>query len=567
MGQTHTGDGDYVLVGSDDAQTGDMSWPFDRDNNDNFYTFPLSSPGPSQPPDSNASGDFTEFQGSLHVDNYGPADHGIEEDNRAAYELDIATELLAGENGYMTEDACAAKEVQVAEEAHTALVDVTTTEGPTEKAWEEQKSLLILIYGEEGLSLPSVMKIMKVAGLLNGYFASPALNSPRTSSAKSNLVYRATQKMYKTRFEKWGVKKNECHKPRRRALKKKETQLLSENDLRGIIEGVRAICESSIHEKAWALDDHFRVIEDEWDDALGDILFFIKYKLAKDTRLGLEEIRGDLAPVVEKLGFFSLPTVLTLAFYMCEELKHTDLIRNTVGQFLLECEELSEQHVANSPRHRSLTKVLHHAYSISQDDPDSLESLLDIAFSVYIGHVSVYVVSESNRYAFSESATVLSLISLYHVYVNIDPRCVDITLQKLEHLLELSDKDNGRESDVTLEILGLVIFVLQRTNRDDKLLGCCFSMLTRLETRRMHSPDLQLRDRLLEHLVDTKHVLASLNAKKGTRGSDCDAVSLMEEYKAIQETSNVPRDGFSKILDEQLEEVRSRLEKARLSQS
>jgi hypothetical protein len=45
----------------------------------------------------------------------------------------------------------------------------SSTEGPSEDEWAKQKPLLLLLYAEEGLTLPSVMRIIKTAGFLEGY--------------------------------------------------------------------------------------------------------------------------------------------------------------------------------------------------------------------------------------------------------------------------------------------------------------------------------------------------------------------------------------------------------------
>ncbi|KAJ9156723.1 hypothetical protein NKR23_g1128 [Pleurostoma richardsiae] len=321
----------------------------------------------------------------------------------------------------------------------------SSTEGPSEDEWAKQKPLLLLLYAEEGLTLPSVMRIIKTAGFLEG----------------------ASEKMYKTRFDKWGVQKNERSKPRRRALKAKDSSAFSENDLRGMIEGVRIICESNLqgtHGVKWVVDDQYQVLEDEWDDAFGNIVWFIKQRTKNATEPStatpeIDSIHDDIKPVVDALGLFSLPIILALVFRMCDELKEGDLIDETLREFLLKCQKLSEK--AATPRHEPFTKMLKHAYSVSQGDRDSLQRLIEVTFSFYIGVVSTY--------GAAESTTVLSLISFYLVYVNPEPGRLKATFGKLERLLGRSEKDNGEDDDATLEILRLILFILQRMDNRSEL--------------------------------------------------------------------------------------------------
>ena len=362
--------------------------------------------------------------------------------------------------------------------------------------------------------------------------------------------------MFKARVQEWSFQKNVTKQKLRPARKGQDSQLLSLNDLAGMKEGVDSLCTGHLRsdtEWGWSLGDDFRVVEDEWDDAWGDTAEFIDKLLKGSGASSIDDLNGVLKPMVETLGLFSLPAIFALVVRMCRKLQNVGLVRQTVGAFLLKCQKIAEN--MHSDRHSALIKVLKHTYSISQQDTESLASLVEVVFSIYIGFV--------NTFAKSESATALSLVSFYLVYVNPESWRLEVTLEKLYRLLDRSEEINGREDDATLDILGLAIFILQKTDKKVDLANNCNSMKNRIDKRRP-TPDAPLEGKLLNRYLDATAALANLS-KDGSSRADRNAMDYMEQYKQIQEQNQAKQDAYGKVLDEQFEEMKKRFETTSLS--
>jgi hypothetical protein len=361
--------------------------------------------------------------------------------------------------------------------------------------------------------------------------------------------------MYKKRFEKWKWKKNRKFKGVRPAQNLESDR---DSDVLVVFGGTRDICDTNVRDK-WCLDDVYHTKEDEWDDTFGQVLCFIEGTVAaKTSSKALPQVttlREYIKPMVEALGFFSYPTILTLAFRMCSRLKAQGLVKRTVGDFLLECQKCSEE--AGSSRHTPLTRVLQHAYSFSQRDPDAFDQLIVLALSQYLDQV--------RRHADPESVTALSLESLYLVYVKTEDDRLQKALESLGELLDKSERDNGSGDDATLDILALTIFMLQRTDNELELVKQCVDMIGRIE-RRHGSAEGPMEDKLRGYYLDSFHVLAKLEQKTHTAKANRVAVRHMEKYMDILERCNREQDGYDKILEDRLNEVQERLGAASLTE-
>ena len=365
--------------------------------------------------------------------------------------------------------------------------------------------------------------------------------------------------MYKTRFRKWEIVKKERTKARRPAKPNELTTPIDNCHFPGIFEAVDLICESNCmgtHGIKWAYDNQYGTFEDEWDGPFGEVMHFILQvgKSAKRAETSpdlpkLESIRGQLKVVVEALGFFSLPTILTFIFRMDTETKDTPVSSQAVAEIILECQNLSES--VKTPRHEPLTRLLKHVHFSHEEAPEGLQHLIKYTIERYI--TRVYMYSEV------ESTTFLSLLSFYLVYVNSDDKpLLRKTLIKIERHLKQSEKENGRLSDTTLEILRLAVFILQKMDDKDALWAYSHDIKERIDERR-ESSDGRMDGKLLDDYLDVTHLLANLNKEMGSDIGDRRAMKFMKEYKSAElcKTSN---DGYDKILEDQMEELKAKME-------
>ncbi|KAJ9156132.1 hypothetical protein NKR23_g1127 [Pleurostoma richardsiae] len=74
-----------------------------------------------------------------------------------------------------------------------------------------------------------------------------------------------------------------------------------------------------------------------------------------------------------------------------------------------------------------------------------------------------------------------------------------------------------------------------------------------------------MEGKLLEDYLDVTALLANLNKETGSERANKEALELMKEYKSVEEKNKVAPDGFDRILEGDLEEVRNRLEASSIS--
>jgi len=327
-----------------------------------------------------------------------------------------------------------------------------------------------------------------------------------------------------------------------------------------MFETMRTLCAESIKQKVWALEDEFCVIDDDWEDAYGSAAALI-LELHKNPNSsassGWETIRDEIAPMVKTLNYFSLPTILIIAFKMCKQLGDPR-VRHVAADFLRGCLEIARAESARSPRHASLAGLLQGLYHVAEQhsDLESLADMLQLTIPCYIGLV--------NNHGSSESATALSLLSLYHVQLKSDELWLESTLSKILRLLKRAEAAKGEDHKATIEIMGLAIMVLQGIKQQGKKLAqlCCtmrIRMNRQLSRIPAGNPD---RAYFLDRLLDGYH-LEIRQAQED--GEDEYAATLEKEYRRLEVEHGKEKDGYAKILDLELKGLTSQLEGTSLS--
>lgn len=370
--------------------------------------------------------------------------------------------------------------------------------------------------------------------------------------------------MYKKRFHKWGLIKNESNARRRRQAPRRPGSLFPGGEAKvtvtDMFECIQTICIKSIQQEKWSLKDEFCVIDDDWEEAYGSAAALV-LELSKNPQSssGWETIRDEMAPMVKELSYFSLPTILIIAFKMCDKLKDP-ANRRTAGDFLHGCQQLARDEAGRSDRHVPLAKLLEGLYTVSQRDMETLTDLLKLIIPSCIHFV--------NDYANSESATALSLLSFYHVQLKSEPFWLDLTLEKLRQLAERAKAAKGVRDKATVEIMGLTIMVLQETDRDVELRQASRRMRTRI-TQCLGADGDGLADNgitayFLGRLLDVIHLEIRLTLKEDTDESVGIIKELVEEYKTLEGKYGKEKDGYCKYLEIELEEVTSQMSRASL---
>jgi hypothetical protein len=364
--------------------------------------------------------------------------------------------------------------------------------------------------------------------------------------------------MYNNRFAKWDIVKNESNAQRRkRAQRQVGASMKAKVTFKGMLDNIRAICEASIAERRsdiWALDDEFRIIDDDWEGAYGSAAALV-VELSKnpDSPAGWETIRDEVAPMVRALNYFSLPTILIIAFRMCK-LENSRVRSKTAGDFLRGCCDLARAEAAASTRHAPLAKLLQGLYDVSQSDMDCLADMLELTIPCYIQLV--------NTYGTPESASALSLVAFYNVVLGSGPLWLESTLAKIQRLLKRAEAKKGEDDRATIEIMGLALFVLQQTDQVKTLQRLSSQMRIRI-TRRMRRdfPDEQERMYFVNRLLDGIHLEIRLarddDVDEDTKGLVAD---LEKQYRELQEEYGKEEDGYGKILELELEDVRAKLQ-------
>jgi hypothetical protein len=322
-----------------------------------------------------------------------------------------------------------------------------------------------------------------------------------------------------------------------------------------MFENMRALCVECIQQKQpniWALEDEFCVLDDDWEDGYGSAAALI-FELVEnpESPSGWETIRDDIAPMVKTLNYFSLPTILIIAFKMCKRLVDPRA-RRAVGDFLSGCLHIARAESLTSPRHVPLANILQGLNYVAQqhDDTEGLADMLQLIIPCYIQLV--------NNHGNSESATALSLLSFYHVQLESDELWLESTFGKLSRLLERAEAARGRDDKATIEIMGLAIMVLQKTKKEKELKQLCSKMRLRI-SRRLSSMPRDHPDRMyfLDRLLDGYHLDIRLAQQDG---EDEYAAELKREYERLEAENEKEKDGYGKILDLEVKKLTSQLE-------
>jgi uncharacterized protein YqeY len=378
--------------------------------------------------------------------------------------------------------------------------------------------------------------------------------------------------MYKPQFKRWEMKKNKRNGKGRPVLNEEHLHAPSKGyDLSQMIKAVEAICDqnlANISDNGWQLREDYLVEENEWDDAMCETQLFIEKLLGQSQNPAtaaekdipqMDDLDEFLAPMVQEFGFFTLPTILTLASRMCVKLKaDPGLMQLTVSNFLNKCRAFAGPPL--SARHEPLNQFLFHARQICNDDPESLEGLFEFIYSSYIGRVHISPAAHK--------ATALSLVALWVVYLNPKYYHLEETLIQLEDLLYRCERDTGLSSEETLDLLGLRIMILQKIpEKTEQLRVSCMSVIKRALARRKESQrplDERTNQDLTEKILDSFHVLAKLTAKGGDRMALEAALDQYVDYMNEAEESGM-KDAMKQVAEMDMEALRKQLEGTTIS--
>ncbi|KAM7194454.1 hypothetical protein V8F20_007980 [Naviculisporaceae sp. PSN 640] len=309
----------------------------------------------------------------------------------------------------------------------------------------------------------------------------------------------------------------------------------------------------------WDLRDKFRVVDDDWEDAYGSaaalILELFHNPDSPSAASPWEKIHDDLAPMVQSLNYFSVPTLFMIAYMMCTKLKDAR-VRHVPACFIGGCLHVSRvESEKGSIRHGWLTKIMEGLYSFTQrgNNNKDLLQLLSFIIPCYMQLV--------RDYDDSDGATALSLVSFYHVRIGSGGISLESTLNKITSLLKEVD-DKEPDGKASIEIRGLAIMVLQEMDQDRRLM-LETSKMRKLCLKQLKRPSESDPERkfYLDRLLDGYHLEIRVALKMGDYKH---AQELKEEYEELVRSEDKAKDGFAKILEIEIEEMTSRLEGAAL---
>ncbi|GAB1315919.1 hypothetical protein MFIFM68171_06129 [Madurella fahalii] len=379
----------------------------------------------------------------------------------------------------------------------------------------------------------------------------------------------ATETMYKYRFDKWGITKNERNAPSKRGDRRQRREIKTSrgsssssmsNDVgvsrKDLFENMCTLCVEGIQQKQaniWALEDEFRVFDDDWEDAYGSAAALI-LELANnpDSPSGWDTLREDIAPMVKTLNYFSFPTILIIAFKMSNKLVDPK-VRHTMGDFLSGCLGIARAESVTSSRHVALANLLE-GLNHAAEQHDNIESLVKVIISCYI-----HLANNCDTSVKSGGATALSLLSFYHVQLGFDEPWLEGTLDKIMKLLKRAEADRGEDDKATIEIMGLAIMVLQKTKQEKTLQHMCAQMRLRINRQLDNLPRDDPDHRyFLDRLLDAHHLEFRLAQEDG---ADELAAALKNEYARLEAKHEKEKDGYGKVLDLEVKELTSKLDR------
>lgn len=394
---------------------------------------------------------------------------------------------------------------------------------------------------------------------------------------------RATDNMYKNRFSKWGIVKNNKSPARRNQTRRRQSAVTAGGDTSlipspprpssstaggpvasfgEVVKYLRAICVESMKQSRpglWDLSDEFCVKDDDWEDAYGSAAALtVELSQNPDSSAAdhsWDTIQDDITPMIQTLNYFSVPTTLMIAHLMCKKLENAK-VRHVPACFLEGCLGVSRAESERSSRHVWLTRLLEGLYNFTQRDNDVgvLAEILSLTITCYIQLVTDY----DDR----DGATGLSLLSFYHVQLGSDIFWLTKTLERITSLLEWVEAAKGQDDKATIEILGLAIMVLQETGQDGNLRFECLKMRKRCERQLRKLPDGHPdRKFYLDRLLDGYHLETRLALDMGDQSL---ANQLKEEYEELERNEEKKKDGFARILDLEIEKMTSRLDETGL---
>ncbi len=274
---------------------------------------------------------------------------------------------------------------------------------------------------------------------------------------------------------------------------------------------------SSMDQGKWKITDQCKVQEDIHDDLLvgvANALRDFESLGPKFGGMGMRKAFKTLEKVVADCGLFSLPAIWESFLRMIRK-GHPQLAELFLSQAL----QWSIQKFRYEHNHNPFVQALVALRKTEKSHPHMLEQVIFRAYRSCIDHVI--------KKLSSFHLTTLSLWADFVVYVDSSSASeIKETVDNFRLATQRSEADNGLEDDYTLEILGLMLYVLQsRESMAEEAERVALDMLCRVN-RRVEAGE-KLEGNLLILWKDLRHTLGKFCR---ARGDLSEAVMYLEDY-------------------------------------
>jgi hypothetical protein len=446
-------------------------------------------------------------------------------------------------------------------------IAVRNRSGPEAYEWEKRKPEIYNLYINEGRSLSMVVIEMAKSG----FYATSVINPPSLIPKNNALtIYKSYREpMYKRKFKNWRWRKNQNIKnygkpdressipepyagePLRRGNYASTGTLYEESlvpgntrgstvavgspthfslgvptpmrqtDLDGYVNSilfhVRSLYMSSMDQGKWKITNQCEVQEDIHDDLLVGVATALRNFESLGPKfggMGMMKAFKTLEKVVADCGLFSLPTIWESFLRMIRK-GHPQLAK----LFLSHALQWSIQKSRYEHNHNPFVQALVGLRKIEKRHPHMLEQVIFCAYRSCIDHVM-------EKFS-SFHLTTLSLWGDFVVYVdNSSASDTKEAVDSFRLATQRSEADNGSEDDYTLEILGLMVYVLQsRESMAEEAERVALDMLCRVN-RRVEAGE-KLEGNLLILWKDLRHTLGNFCHARGDLSK---AVMYLEDY-------------------------------------
>lgn len=347
--------------------------------------------------------------------------------------------------------------------------------------------------------------------------------------------------MYKRKFKKWGLRKNQnikkYGKPEQKLVPisslcsvvpvRSPTHVrlgvptpMGENELdgfmRSILSHVKNLYMSSMDQGNWKIMNPYEVQEDIHDDLLVGVANALRSFNSlgpKFLGMGMNKAFKTLEKVVADCGLFSLPTIWESYLRMRRQ-GHQELAM----MFLSQAVQFSNIKFRYEYNHNQFVQALVGLRKIEKHYPHMLEQVIFRAYRICIDLVT-------NKLS-SLHLTTLSLWGDFVVYVDSSSANeIKKAVDNFRLAKQRSEEDNGSDDDYTLEILGLTLYVMQSNkSMAEEAEQVALDMLGRVN-RRVNAGE-TLEGNLLILWKDLRHTLGTFYHARGDLNN---AVIYLEE--------------------------------------